>query len=189
MPVIPSSKFSRLRRAAGVLTAAVLLCLGLTSAPAGAAVPTAGFPWNMQFYHSGKCIDVPGAVNTNVQLEQYTCVSQTNEYWYIDPVTSDGTVFRIHSASSGKCMNVQGAVYTNGTAIIQYGCGSYSNEYWAAVPIAYDSSTGKDYYLIQSADHPDKCLNIAGASPYNGANLQLYNCGTGSYTNEWIYFY
>ncbi len=200
MIITRSRRISRLSKVAGAVTASVLVCLGLTALPAGASVPagvgiaavsrpgavpaippTSGYPNNMQFQHSGKCIDVPGAVTTNVQLTQYTCVYQTNEYWYLDPVNSDGTVFRIRSGSSGKCMNVQGASSANSAAIIQYPCGAYGNEYWEA------ASVGGDYYLVFSWAHPDKCLNIQGASKANGGKLIQYSCG--SYANEYIHFY
>jgi hypothetical protein len=197
MPIIPTRRSRRSSRAAAALVAALLLCLGLTSVPADAGPRTGAplramsvgqlaattgyttnYPYNIQFQHSGKCIDVPGAVTTNVQLQQYTCVLQANEYWYLTPVSPDGYAFEISSGSSGKCMNIQGDTYLNGTAIIQYPCGSYGNEWFEL----FTNPASPGYYQIASFENINMCLNIAGASPYNGAKLQLYRCG--DYPNE-----
>ena len=181
-------------KVASLMAVAILLGLVVTPVTAGAVIgaPPAGrttmstnllksgYPYNLQFAHSGRCIDIPGAVSTNVQLEQYTCVLQSNEYWYIDGAV--GGPFRIRSALTGKCMNVQGAHYVNGAAIIQYPCGAYNNELWNSLQIDANPD-----YLIYAEYDTNMCLNIAGASTANGAKLQLYTCG--DYANEHIYAY
>jgi hypothetical protein len=53
-------------------------------------------PWFMRFQHSGKCIDNPNYSTANVALDQWTCVSQSNELWYFDYVFTDSGGFNFY---------------------------------------------------------------------------------------------
>lgn len=139
------------------------------------AVTAAAGPFHIQFRHSGKCADVPAySTASGKWLDQWTCVNQSNERWYLDPVGPIGGVYwyRIRSASSGLCMNVNGASLSNRAAIIQYRCGAYTNEYFAFWR-GGDVPTG--YYLVQ-AFQSGRCLKVDGGSVANGAKLIQYSC-------------
>ncbi|MGH3727791.1 MAG: RICIN domain-containing protein [Micromonosporaceae bacterium] len=145
---------------------------GATTLDAGTA---AAGPYYLQFRHSGKCAEVPGASKSSgVALDQWTCVSQANEWWYLDYIFTDGNgydFFRIRNANSGLCMNVGGGSTANGAHIIQYPCGAYGNEYfvfWA------DGNVASGYFWVQ-AYSSGKVLNIAGGSTSNGADLIQYS--------------
>jgi hypothetical protein len=148
------------------------------------AAAVAAVPYYLQFRHSSKCAEVPGASKSSgAGLDQWTCVSQANEWWYLDYVFTDGNgfdFFRIRNANSGLCMNISGGSLANGARVIQYRCGAYANEYfvfWA------DSNVPSDYFWVQSYSS-GKVLNIAGGSTANGADLIQYT--RGYYSNEYV---
>ncbi|HEY0448523.1 RICIN domain-containing protein [Actinophytocola sp.] len=172
----------RIRSALVVL----FLCTGavLAGSPAGAsaggsevtalrAAQVAAGPYFLQFNHSGRCLDNPGPTTANVQLDQWNCLAQTNEYWYLDYVFTDAggfDFFRVRNAYSGKCVNVAGGSSANSAAIIQYPCGSYNNEYFV---FWSDGSVPSGYFWVQ-AYHSGKVLNIQGGSTANGAKAIQY---------------
>jgi hypothetical protein len=137
--------------------------------------------YHLQMWHSGKCIQDPGVSTANIQLDQYTCVNQSNVEWYLDPVSVGSNQFwRIRNVASNKCMNVDGGSVNNGAPIIQYPCGAYDNEYFI---IWSDENVAPGYYWIQ-AHSSGKVLNIAGASTANGGKLIQYT--RGYYGNEYV---
>jgi hypothetical protein len=140
-------------------------------------------PYRLRFYHSLKCADNPNYSTANVWLDQWTCVSQTNEQWYFDFVEYDRGYYwyEIRNRASGKCMNVEQASQLNSAHVIQYSCaGSYHNAQWA---LARTSTLPSGYYWLFPR-HSDKCLNVAGGSTAVGAKLIQYTCGF--YTNEYV---
>jgi len=156
---------------------------GTRTIEAGTAA-TSG-PYYMQFYHSNQCAEVPGPSRTEgLGLDQWKCVAQSNEWWYLDyALTWYGVdYFRIRSAYSGQCMNVSGGSVNNGARVIQYRCGSYANEYFR---LYADPDMPYSYFWVE-AFHSDKVLNIAGGSTALGADLIQYT--RGFYGHEYIRF-
>jgi hypothetical protein len=150
-------------------------------------------PYHLKFGHSGKCLNLPNASTAdNVWMEQWTCGNVTTELWYFD-TNSDGTMFKIRSASSNKCLNFQGAVYTNGTRIIQSGCGTYAHG-WFELEYTYDANNNLyppgEWWWIQGAYAPgwSGCLHQQGAVATNGGKATSWQCAIG-YTNMWIDLY
>lgn len=147
-------------------------------------------PYHLQFAHSGKCLNNPGASTAdNVWMEQWTCGDVVSEQWWFD-YASDGTRFRIRSAvPGGKCLNFQGAVYTNGTRIIQSGCGTYAHGYFRQWAECSDSACEPPgaYWWIQGAHAPgySGCMHQQGAVQTNGGKVTAWQCAYG-YTNMWI---
>lgn len=142
-------------------------------------------PYYMQFYHSSQCAEVPGPSRTEgLVLDQWKCVAQSNEWWYLDHALTwyGDEYYRIRSAYSGLCMNVAGGSTTNGARVIQYRCGSYANEYFRI----YAHPDMPYLYFWVEAFHSDKVLNIAGGSTALGADLIQYT--RGFYGNEYIKF-
>lgn len=140
-------------------------------------------PYYLQVRHSNMCLEVPGASRTEgVGLDQWKCVAQANEWWYLDHALTwyGDDYFRIRSAHSGLCMNVAGGSTANGARVIQYRCGSYANEYFRFYA---DPSMPYPYFWVE-AFHSEKVLNIAGGSTALGADLIQYT--RGFYSNEYI---
>jgi hypothetical protein len=118
--------------AAGALTLSALL--------AGVNVPSVGAvtkgPYFIKFAFTGKCFDVPNYSTANgTAIDEWTCVNQTNEQWYLDYVSS--TTFRVRNRASGKCLNFSGASKALGTRIVQWTCGSYTNETFVNISVPY----------------------------------------------------
>jgi Ricin-type beta-trefoil lectin domain len=154
----------------------------LPRAPATAADVQTGYPYNIQSRWSAKCIDDPALSTGNVQLDQWTCVYQSNEYWRLESVGT--SVYRVRNGWSNKCMNISHASLDPGAAVIQYACGNWNNEYFF-----FDTrgSDGTKYYYDIRSWSSNLCLNIAGASTANGAKVIQWNrCGA---NNSLFYLY
>lgn len=139
-------------------------------------VAAAAGPFHLVFYHSQKCADLPRYSPVNgTQLDQWTCVRQTNEQWYLDYVgTARGSDwFRIRNRASNKCMNISNYSRYNYGRVVQWTCGRYTNEYFALYRYAGMPS---GYWLVENF-HSGKCLTVKGARRDNGAPLIQYSCG------------
>lgn len=146
--------------------------------PARSMAAVAPGQYEIEFYHSGKCVDNPGSSTANIWLDQWTCLGFTNELWSFDLVDSSGPWYEVRNVSSGKCMNVEGGSLATKAHVIQYSCaGSFQNSQWAFVEV-----TPGTYWLL--AKQSGLCLNVTGASLANGAKLIQYTCGY--YTNEYV---
>jgi len=138
-----------------------------------APAAVAAGPYYMRFNHSSKCAQVPNASRVSgVSLTQYTCLAQSNVWWYFDYQFYFDSVYwyRIRNANSNLCMNVAGGSQANGARIIQYGCGNFANEYFA---LWQATSMPSSHYFVE-AYHSFKVLNIASGSLANGGQLIQY---------------
>lgn len=135
----------------------------------------------IEFESSNKCADDPGYSTGNVRIDQWTCVNQTNEYWYLDYTGGDGP--RVYNGYSHKCLNVSGASKSNGAFIIQYPCSNTLNMEWNVLDVLRNGVVVG--YELQSLNS-GKCVNVAGNSMSNGADLIQYTCGY--YFNEMFYY-
>lgn len=152
------------------------------SAAAGSPAPlmlqpaTNGYYW-IKVLGSGKCLEDPGYSTDHVQINQWDCAYQSNEYWKLNTVCFNGCgYYQIINAFSNQCLNVQGGSLSSGAAIIQYDCGGYENEafYFGRA----DSGWGQ---LVTepsiSSSYPDQCLAIDGQYiTYQGAALVQWDC-------------
>ncbi|HEV2781584.1 MAG TPA: RICIN domain-containing protein [Actinophytocola sp.] len=141
---------------------------------------------HLWFADSLKCIDNPNySTVSGTWLDQWSCVDQTNELWFLDyGFTAGGyDFFRIRNAYSGLCVNIQGGSGADGAPVIQYTCGDYANEYfvfWA------DANVPTPFYWVQ-AYSSGKVINVTGGDDANGAKLiQYFRCYC---TNEYVALY
>jgi serine/threonine-protein kinase len=150
-----------------------------TVPPASVAISPESYGFHLQFPHSGKCIDVPGSSTSNgTQLDQYTCVNQTNEQWHFHDV--GGGYYQIRGDASNKCMDIADNSLLDSAKVIQGECGAHDSEYFRVL------DTGRrvpfTYYLIQNV-HSGKCLNVEGHSLSNNAKLIQWTCSN-DFNNE-----
>jgi hypothetical protein len=140
--------------------------------------------YQIQPHHSGKCLDVRNvSVSNGGQLQQWDCAAfaQQNQLWTVVP-TGTGT-FRIVSANSAKCADVINASTTNGTYVQQYDC----NLSWAQYNQSFNvfGSPNAGYWRVTPSNAPGtKCLDVEGVSTSNGANIQIWDCGSPANTNQ-----
>jgi Ricin-type beta-trefoil lectin domain-like len=134
----------------------------------------------IEFESSNKCADDPGYSTGNVRIDQWSCVNQTNEYWYLD--FSGGSGPLVVNGASGKCLNVSGASKSSGAFVIQYPCSNALNNQWTVLDVLVNGQPiGDELMNVNSG----LCLNVAGNSKSNGADLIQYTCGY--YLNEIFY--
>lgn len=109
--------------------------------------------------HSGKCLDVSGAVQANgAAVMQWECNGGDNQLWELIPV---GDAYRVVAKHSGRCLDVSEASHSDGAAIIQWDCNGGQNQLWRLVP------ADRGFQVV--AKHSGKPLNIVADSQTNGA--------------------
>ncbi|MGG8407032.1 RICIN domain-containing protein [Streptomyces sp. 12297] len=138
--------------------------------------------------HSGKCMDVQGASPSNgADVFQWDCLSSTqyNQQWYLE-INSDG-IMRVRAAHSGKCLDVQGASHKDAANVFQWDClaDTYRNQRWF---LANERVQNGRYTYNIIAQHSGKCLDVAGASHLNGANVFQWTClGDDQLNQRWSF--
>ena len=148
--------------------------------PSASTQTVVGPSW-IEFEH-GECAEDPGYDTGNIRIDQWQCVNQTNEWWYMEG--ADSTTWYVVNGYSGKCMNVASASTSNGAFVIQYPCSYDANNRWAWQYVSF-SSGHQGYRLVNV--NSGLCLNVAGYSTSNGADLIQYTCG--DYLNELFYWH
>lgn len=137
--------------------------------------------------NSNKCLDVAGASTADgANIQQFQCHFGANQQWKIIPnlgptYEPDGT-YLVINVNSSKCLAVAGASTADGANVQQYTCHRQANQRWF---IRYDQHRGDraTYRLVNV--HSGKCLEVAGSSTRDGANVQQSTC-QGGYNQRWI---
>ncbi|MEU6012160.1 RICIN domain-containing protein [Streptomyces sp. NPDC047453] len=176
--------YKRLALAATALTAAG----GLAAAvPAQAAPPAAiaaqgtqaaksGFPGIFQWlpeHFSGPCITAHGGVRKGAKLDQYRCVGQSNQKWYIEGPTSIYNDYRIHPAKHmNLCVDIPNN-YRKGTQLILWNCNGRTNQLFL-----FQCGGSRRHCQIwpYPGGHHDKCLSVKGGKQANNTPLILWRC-------------
>lgn len=78
---------------------------------------------------------------------------------------------------SNKCLDVAGASLADQANVQQYSCHGGQNQQWVFKPMGYLEKVAPDYSIINA--YSGKCLDVAGASLADGANVQQYACHGG----------
>ncbi|MGW0758786.1 non-reducing end alpha-L-arabinofuranosidase family hydrolase [Streptomyces sp. NPDC002814] len=157
--------FSR-RHPAAVLAAAVAvlaaLAAMLVAGPAQAATSGA-----VRGVGSGRCLDVPGASQTDgTFLQIWDCHGGTNQQWTLTD-TNQLTVY------GNKCLDVPGHATTSGTRVQIYTCNGGPNQQWRA------NSDGT-IVGVQSG----LCLDVSGGGTANTTAVQIWTCN-GANNQKW----
>ncbi|MEV6013286.1 ricin-type beta-trefoil lectin domain protein [Streptomyces sp. NPDC051976] len=114
---------------------------------------------------SGKCVDIPGANNTDSsQLQLYTCNGTVAQQW---TVAGDGTVLAM-----GKCMDVRQASTADGTPVQIYPCNGTAAQHWS-----YEPASGRLQAL-------GKCLDANSSGTANSTPLVIDTC-SGAASQRW----
>ncbi|WP_420878576.1 MULTISPECIES: ricin-type beta-trefoil lectin domain protein [Streptomyces] len=115
---------------------------------------------------SGKCLDVPGASQTNgTQTHIWDCNGQTNQTW-TSPSSKQLTVY-----GGAKCLDAAGAAA--GAKVVLWDCNGGTNQQW-------NRNSNGTITSVQSG----LCLDVTGASTANGALVGLWDCN-GASNQQW----
>jgi hypothetical protein len=149
--------------------------------------------------NSGKCLDVEnGSMNDNANVQQFMCLGQTNQKWYIrnnllhsakgrpfDSTPLRWFDFILFADHSGKCLDIEAAGSSTNVQQYRFWPGPFSiqrgeapNQWWYLVP----APGGDSYYIINNRDwhhrRDEESINLAldveNASPEDNANVQVY---------------
>jgi hypothetical protein len=137
--------------------------------------------------YSGKCLDVVGASTADgANVQQFRCHLGANQQWKIIPnlgptLEPDGT-YLIINQNSGKCLDVVGASTADGANVQQYTCHRQANQRWI---IRYDQHRGDRATYRFVNVRSGKCLEVAGSSTADGANVRQSTCD-GAYNQRWL---
>ncbi|MDX3249002.1 non-reducing end alpha-L-arabinofuranosidase family hydrolase, partial [Streptomyces sp. ME18-1-4] len=150
------------RRLAAVLAAAVAalvtLAAMLVAAPAQAATSGA-----LRGVGSGRCLDVPGANQTDgTNLQIWDCWGGTNQQWTL----SDSNQLTVYGS---KCLDVPNHATTAGTRVVIWSCSGGANQQWRV------NSDGTIVGVESGL-----CLAVTGSGTANGTSVEISTCNGGS---------
>ncbi|WP_329174666.1 glycoside hydrolase family 3 C-terminal domain-containing protein [Streptomyces sp. NBC_01477] len=125
-------------------------------------VPADAAPANPLVGYQGRCLDLPGAANTDgTPAAIYTCNGTTGQQWAEAP---DGTV-----RAEGRCLDVNAAGTANGTKVQLWTCNSSAAQQW---------QHQADGSLRNPAS--GRCLDDPGNSTTNGTQMTIWDCNGGA---------
>jgi len=127
-------------------------------------------------YHSGKCLDdTNGSTSNGTQMQQWTCLYNSNQEWRIQNWVSYGgtTVYQIQNQKSTKCLDMWGGSPNNGTKVALYTCSTSDDaQLWYLVPTNINGWW--DFLNVASKT----CMTVSADSQSNGALIQGWSCAT-----------
>ncbi|MFF9018693.1 non-reducing end alpha-L-arabinofuranosidase family hydrolase [Streptomyces eurythermus] len=143
---------------AAVFAALAALAALLVATPAQAAGTGA-----LRGVGSNRCLDVPGASQTDgTNLQIYDCSGGTNQQWTL----TDANQLTVYGT---KCLDVPGHATTAGTRPVIWACNGGTNQQWRV------NSDGT-VVAVESG----LCLDVTGAATANGTAVELWTCNGGS---------
>ncbi|MER6847261.1 non-reducing end alpha-L-arabinofuranosidase family hydrolase [Streptomyces flaveolus] len=151
------------RRYPSVVLAAVVGALAALAAMLVATPAQAASTGALRGVGSNRCLDVPGANQTNgTALQIYDCWGGTNQQWTL----TDSNQLTVYGNS---CLDVPGHATTAGTRVQIWACSGGANQQWRVN--ADGTVVGVESGL---------CLEAASAGTANGTAVQLWTCNGGS---------
>jgi len=143
---------------------------------AQAAGPAPGL-YELVAAHSGKCLDVYGALtDDDTPVIQWTCHGGENQHWRLE-ATGDG-YFRVFANHSGKALDVEFASQADGARLIQWPANGGLNQQWQF------QSLGGGAYVV-TARHSGKALDVDHALPDDGAQVIQWPLNGGA-NQRWL---
>ena len=141
-----------------VLAALVVLATMVVGNPAQA--DTSG---TLRGVGSGRCLDVPGASQTDgTYLQIWDCTGGTNQLWTL----TGGNQLTVYG---GKCLDVPGHATTAGTRVEIWACNGGANQQWRV------NSDGTVVGVESGL-----CLDVTGGGTANGTAVELWACNGAS---------
>jgi hypothetical protein len=145
-----------------VLAALVASAATLVANPAQAATSGA-----LRGTGSGRCLDVPGASQTDgTNLQIWDCWSGTNQQWTL----TDNNQLTVYG---NKCLDVPGHATTPGTRPVIWSCNGGTNQQWRV-------NADGTVVAVESG----LCLAVTGSATANGSAVEIATCN-GAANQKW----
>ncbi|MFF6999738.1 non-reducing end alpha-L-arabinofuranosidase family hydrolase [Streptomyces sp. NPDC008313] len=159
----PSNPSSPSRGRLSVATTAVVATLVALAAMLVAGPAQAASTGALRGTASGRCLDVPGADQTNgTNLQIYDCWGGTNQQWTL----TDSNQLTVYG---NKCLDVPGHATTAGTRVQIWTCSGGANQQWRV------NSDGTVVGVESGL-----CLDVTGSGTANGTAVEVWTCNGGS---------
>ncbi|MET8647936.1 RICIN domain-containing protein [Streptomyces sp. NPDC004074] len=133
------------------------------------------FPGTYQWlpeHFSGPCITAHGGVRKGAKIDQYRCVGQSNQKWYVEALDFHNA-YRIHPARKmGLCVDIPGN-YRKGTQLILWNCNGRTNQ--SFVFNCGSRQRNCQIWPYAGGQHT-KCLAVKGGKTANNTPLVLWRC-------------
>ncbi|WP_329031743.1 non-reducing end alpha-L-arabinofuranosidase family hydrolase [Streptomyces sp. NBC_01725] len=150
------------RRYPSAVLAAMVAALAVVAAMLVATPAQAAASGALRGVGSGRCLDVPGAVQTDgTYLQIHDCWNGTNQQWTL----TDANQLTVYG---NKCLDVPGHATTAGTRVQIWSCSGGANQQWRV------NSDGTVVGVESGL-----CLEVVGAGTANGTAVQLWTCNGG----------
>ncbi len=134
-----------------------------TTQPPTTAPPTGGSGTVLRGVGSGRCLDVPGASQTDgTFLQIWDCGGNANQRWTL----GSGNQLTVYG---NKCLDVPGHATATGTRVEIWTCNGGANQQWR---VNGDGTVvGVESGL---------CLDVTGAATGNGTAVEIWTCNGGT---------
>ncbi|MFE2315605.1 RICIN domain-containing protein [Streptomyces sp. NPDC059441] len=121
-------------------------------------------------HFSGPCITAHGGVRKGAKIDQYRCVGQSNQKWYVEVV--DLLVYQIHPAGDTHlCVDLPN--YRKGTQPILWNCNGRRNQEFL---IGGGGSMRHCQIKPQAGGQHEMCLSAKGRKTADNTPLILWRC-------------
>jgi ricin-type beta-trefoil lectin protein len=128
--------------------------------------------------HSGRCLDVEGALTTTgAAVHQWDCHGGGNQQWRL--VQQANGSYALVAQHSGKCLDVAGVSTQDGGVLHQWDCHGGANQQWWPIPAA----NGR-YQLVSV--NSQLCLAVSHDATGNGPRAIQENCGALEFDERWL---
>ncbi|MGL1903778.1 MAG: RICIN domain-containing protein, partial [Fibrobacterales bacterium] len=129
--------------------------------------------WEIQNFKSKKVLDVAnGGSGTNVQQWGGSAWG-SSQRWKIIPGSREGLWTIKSQYNLGRC--IQPSSYGDGSNAYMERCNGSTFQEWELIDASTRDQVKTGTYYI-SNNHNQKCLDVAGAASWSGANIQIYAC-------------
>lgn len=78
---------------------------------------------------NGKCLDMPGNLNDNVQVTAFQCHYDRNQIWFIERLADNPDQFQIRNKFTNKCLE-NGIQTEKGKPVFQFQCHQATHMRW-----------------------------------------------------------
>ncbi|KXZ43060.1 hypothetical protein GPECTOR_105g92 [Gonium pectorale] len=122
--------------------------------------------WGTSTGDSGRCFDMRGNYNPNVEISQYACVNSENHDLFLEDAGSGWWKLR---TLNGLCVGLRNNGTAAGTRLALKTCNRADDEYFNFTAVA-------DAYTLRPRHAQNMCVDVENASQDNGRWIQLGLC-------------
>jgi hypothetical protein len=176
------NRLMRVMARVAAASASAIVLAGLVNAPAASAFPGT-YTWRPE--HVGNmCVTAHGGAHKGAKVDQYTCVGQGNQRWYVRTLGVRPQTYALEAADNRNlCLDIPGNNDSNGNQLVLWDCNGRINQtFW------FICDNNQRHCDIRPAYGPGrgKSLSVRGGSRANNAPLVVWS-HTGSKDQQFTF--